>query len=179
MTVSMSRANSVIICAGDRRTDDKRKAQGFRRHLHRNRVKARGSPLRLPDLWIVRVLAHMANNECIQLDSLLRVSLNLPRPLTRLIRVHPQLFPQYSCVKYPRTWRELSTPPAEDERFEWEAPNVDEALARSFKKCVSFYDEPALARAELRWYLLGGYGITVSREGREGAPEWLHLQNGT
>ena len=64
MTVSMSRANSVIICAGDRRTGDKRKAQGFRRHLHRNHVKARGSPLRLPDLWIVRVLAHMANNEC-------------------------------------------------------------------------------------------------------------------
>ena len=38
----------------------------------------------------------------------------------------------------------LSTLPAEDERFEREAPNVDEALARSFKKCVSFCDEPAL-----------------------------------
>ena len=83
-------------------------------------------------------------------------------------------------MKYPRTWRELSTPPAEDERFEREAPNVDEALARSFKRCVSFYDEPALARAELRWYLLGGYGITVSRENTRMAPssKW-HLKTKT
>ena len=62
---------------------------------------------------------------------------------------------------------------------EWEAQEVEEALARGFKNYVSFYDEPTLASGapeapawRLRPYCYMG-------EGHEGAPQWFHLQNGT